>query len=61
MELFGDKIQARALAEATNVPVVKGSGNVKCGEDVLEILKGGLVRFPAIMKVRRDLKMLLLP
>ena len=49
--MFGDKIQARALAERSNVPVVRGSGNLSSGEECLEVLKGGDVRLPAIMKV----------
>jgi biotin carboxylase len=49
--LFGDKIQARALAQRSNVPVVRGSGNLTSGEECLGILNHGDVRLPAIMKV----------
>lgn len=51
LELFGDKIQARALAEKSNVPVVKGSGNLSNGDEVMAILEDGKVGLPAIMKV----------
>lgn len=51
LELFGDKIQARALAEKSQVPVVRGSGNLTCGDEVISILESGEVRLPAIMKV----------
>ena len=52
LQLFGDKIQARALASQSNVPVVRGSGNLTSGEECLGILNNGDVRLPAIMKVR---------
>jgi pyruvate carboxylase len=51
LQLFGDKIQARALAQRSNVPVVRGSGNLTSGEECLSILNNGDVRLPAIMKV----------
>ena len=51
LQLFGDKIQARALAQRSNVPVVRGSGNLTSGEECLGILNNGDVRLPAIMKV----------
>lgn len=51
LQLFGDKIQARALAQRSNVPVVKGSGNLTSGDECLDILNNGDVRLPAIMKV----------
>lgn len=51
LQLFGDKIQARALAQQSNVPVVRGSGNLTSGEECLGILNDGYVRLPAIMKV----------
>ena len=51
LHLFGNKIQARALANQNNVPVVRGSGNLSSGEDCLSVLEGGDVRLPAIMKV----------
>ena len=51
LQLFGDKIQARALAQRSNVPVVKGSGNLISGDECLDILNNGDVRLPAIMKV----------
>ena len=51
LQLFGDKIQARALAERSNVPVVRGSGNLTSGDECLSILNNGDVRLPAIMKV----------
>jgi biotin carboxylase len=51
LELFGDKIQARALAQESGVPVVRGSGNLKSGEECLEILERGDFGLPAIMKV----------
>ena len=51
LELFGDKIQARALAEKSNVPVVRGSGNLTSGDEVMSILEEGKVGLPAIMKV----------
>eukprot|EP00984_Skeletonema_dohrnii_P020413 scaffold9947_cov98-Skeletonema_dohrnii-CCMP3373.AAC.1 len=50
LQLFGDKIQARALAQRSNVPVVRGSGNLTSGEECLGILNNGDVRLPAIMK-----------
>ncbi|KAL7510589.1 hypothetical protein ACHAXN_007523 [Cyclotella atomus] len=50
LELFGDKIQARALAQSSNVPVVRGSGNLSSGDDVMRILEEGKVGLPAIMK-----------
>ncbi|KAL9186330.1 hypothetical protein ACHAXT_005568 [Thalassiosira profunda] len=50
LHLFGDKIQARALAERNDVPVVRGSGNLSSGEECLGILENGDVRLPAIMK-----------
>ena len=53
LQLFGDKIQARALAQQSNVPVVRGSGNLTSGEECLVILNDGDVRLPAIMKVSR--------
>lgn len=55
LELFGDKIQARALAERSNVPVVRGSENLTSGEEVMQVLEGGKVGLPAIMKVRLHL------
>ena len=56
LHLFGDKIQARALAQSNNVPIVRGSDNLSSGEECLSILEGGSgdavhVRLPAIMKV----------
>ena len=51
LHLFGDKIQARALARRSDVPVVRGSGNLESGEECLDVLKDGDVRLPAIMKV----------
>lgn len=53
LQLFGDKIQARALAQQSNVPVVRGSGNLTSGEECMAILSGDDVRLPAIMKVCR--------
>lgn len=53
LQLFGDKIQARALAERSNVPVVRGSDNLTSGEECLSILNNEDVRLPAIMKVSR--------
>lgn len=50
LHLFGDKIQARQLAQQSNVPVVRGSGNLSSGEECLSILNEGDVRLPAIMK-----------
>mmetsp|Transcript_6012 Transcript_6012/g.10728 ORF Transcript_6012/g.10728 Transcript_6012/m.10728 type:complete len:1005 (+) Transcript_6012:147-3161(+) len=50
LHLFGDKIQARALAEQSNVPIVRGSGNLSSGEECLSVLREGHVRLPAIMK-----------
>ena len=50
LDLLGDKIQARALAARSDVPVVRGSGNLTSGEECLEILNDGGVRLPAIMK-----------
>mmetsp|Transcript_17383 Transcript_17383/g.26467 ORF Transcript_17383/g.26467 Transcript_17383/m.26467 type:complete len:1216 (+) Transcript_17383:70-3717(+) len=50
LQLFGNKIQARALAQRSNVPVVRGSGNLTSGEECLGILNNGDVRLPAIMK-----------
>mmetsp|Transcript_29449 Transcript_29449/g.63415 ORF Transcript_29449/g.63415 Transcript_29449/m.63415 type:complete len:1275 (+) Transcript_29449:165-3989(+) len=50
LHLFGDKIQARALAHRSDVPVVRGSGNLSSGEECLSVLKEGDVRLPAIMK-----------
>eukprot|EP00573_Skeletonema_grethae_P001610 CAMPEP_0201690570 /NCGR_PEP_ID=MMETSP0578-20130828/3987_1 /ASSEMBLY_ACC=CAM_ASM_000663 /TAXON_ID=267565 /ORGANISM="Skeletonema grethea, Strain CCMP 1804" /LENGTH=1141 /DNA_ID=CAMNT_0048175601 /DNA_START=214 /DNA_END=3639 /DNA_ORIENTATION=+ len=50
LQLFGDKIQARALAQQSNVPVVRGSGNLTSGEECMAILSGDDVRLPAIMK-----------
>lgn len=51
LNLFGDKIQARALAKQSNVPVVRGSGNMSSGDECLSVLREGDVRLPAIMKV----------
>eukprot|EP00956_Cyclotella_meneghiniana_P011546 scaffold16203_cov21-Cyclotella_meneghiniana.AAC.2 len=50
LQLFGDKIQARALAVRSDVPVVRGSENLKSGEEVLDVLESGMVGLPAIMK-----------
>jgi len=50
LQLFGDKIQARALAERSNVPVVRGSDNLTSGEECLSILNNEDIRLPAIMK-----------
>lgn len=60
LQLFGDKIQARALAQRSNVPVVRGSGNLTSGEECLNILNNGDVRLPAIMKVSRFASLLTL-
>ena len=51
LHLFGDKIQARALAQRSNVPVVQGSGNLESGQECLDVFNEGIVRLPAIMKV----------
>eukprot|EP00581_Thalassiosira_minuscula_P017511 CAMPEP_0183714224 /NCGR_PEP_ID=MMETSP0737-20130205/8825_1 /TAXON_ID=385413 /ORGANISM="Thalassiosira miniscula, Strain CCMP1093" /LENGTH=1220 /DNA_ID=CAMNT_0025943131 /DNA_START=51 /DNA_END=3713 /DNA_ORIENTATION=- len=50
LQLFGDKIQARALAQRSHVPVVRGSENLSSGEECLSLLTEGDVRLPAIMK-----------
>ena len=55
LQLFGDKIQARALAVRSDVPVVRGSDNLKSGEEVLDVLERGMVGLPGIMKVRERL------
>lgn len=51
LHLFGDKIKAREFAEQYNVPVVRGSGNLYSSDECLDVLTGGTVRLPAIMKV----------
>ena len=50
LQLFGDKIQARSLAQQSDVPVVRGSSNLSSGEECLSVLNEGHVRLPAIMK-----------
>lgn len=51
LTLFGDKIQARSLAQRNNVPVVRGSGNLVSVTECIAVLHdGGSVRLPAIMK-----------
>ena len=50
LALFGDKIQARSLAQQSNVPVVRGSDNLVSGDECMAVLNNGSVRLPAIMK-----------
>lgn len=50
LALFGDKIQARSLAQRSNVPVVRGSENLISGDECMTVLNNGSVRLPSIMK-----------
>ena len=52
LSLFGDKIRARSLAIESDVPVVRGSGNLVSGDECIAVIEDGIVRLPAIMKVR---------
>ncbi|KAL3791966.1 hypothetical protein ACHAW5_007105 [Stephanodiscus triporus] len=50
LSLFGDKIRARSLAIESDVPVVRGSGNLVSGDECIAVIEDGIVRLPAIMK-----------
>jgi len=50
LRLFGDKIQARALASQSGVPVVRGSSNLTSSDECMGLLKNGDVNLPAIVK-----------
>lgn len=52
LSLFGDKIRAREMAMRSNVPVVRGTGNLGSGDECVAAIEDGSVRLPAIMKVR---------
>jgi len=50
LQLFGDKVSARQLATDHKVPIVKGSPNLKSGDEALEIIKKLDMEFPVVLK-----------